>query len=73
MRTAFAGASAGARLPAEDSLPPGAAPEDVADEAVPSGRRFTMVPDRIKRIDRGLARMRGLVLPRPRPFGPGTV
>jgi hypothetical protein len=57
VRTAFASAAAGTRLPAEDSLPPGAAPEDVADEAVASGRRFTMVPARIKRIDCGLARL----------------
>ena len=56
MRTAFASASS-SRLLAEDSLPAGAAPEDVADEAVASGRRFTVVPARIKRIDRGLARL----------------
>lgn len=57
VRAAFAGAAAGIRLPAEDTLPSGAAPEDVADEVVASGRRFTMVPARIKRIDRGLARL----------------
>jgi hypothetical protein len=57
VRTAFACASPGTRLPAEDSLPPGAAPEDIADEAIASGGRFTMVPARIKRIDRGLARL----------------
>jgi hypothetical protein len=57
VRTAFTAAATGTRLPAEDSLPPGAEPEDIADEAVASGRRFTMVPARIKRIDGGLARL----------------
>jgi transposase len=37
-------------------MPPGAAPEDVADAAVAVGQRFTMVPARIRRIDHNLAR-----------------
>ena len=36
-------------------MPPGAAPEDVADAAVAAGQRFTMVPARIRHIDRDLA------------------
>jgi hypothetical protein len=55
VRAAFAGAVTGIRLAAEASMPPGAAPEDVADAAVAAGRRFTMVPSRIRRIDQDLA------------------
>lgn len=36
-------------------MPPGAAPEDVADAAVAAGQRFTTVPTRIRRIDHDLA------------------
>jgi hypothetical protein len=56
VRAAFADAVAGVRLPVEASLPPGAAPEDVADAAVAAGQQFTMVPARVRRIDRDLAR-----------------
>ena len=56
VRVAFARAVASIRLPVEADMPPGAAPEDVADAAVAAGHRFTMVPARIRRIDRGLAR-----------------
>jgi hypothetical protein len=55
VRTAFADAVTGIRLPVEASMPPGAAPEDVADAAVAAGTRFTMMPARIRRIDRALA------------------
>ncbi len=56
VRAAFARAVTSIRLPVEADRPPGAAPEDVADAAVAAGQRFTMVPARIRRIDRGLAR-----------------
>ena len=56
VRAAFAGAVARIRLPVEASMPSGAAPEDVADAAVAAGQRFTMVPIRVRRIDRDLAR-----------------
>jgi len=55
VRTSFADAVTGIRLPVEAGMPPGAAPEDVADAAVAAGTRFTMVPARIRRIDRALA------------------
>jgi hypothetical protein len=55
VRTAFADAVTSIRLPVEASMPPGAAPEDVADAAVAAGTRFTMMPARIRRIDRALA------------------
>jgi hypothetical protein len=55
VRVAFAGAVARIRLPVEATMAPGAAPEDVADAAVAAGHRVTMVPARIRCIDRGLA------------------
>ncbi len=55
VRASFADAVTGIRLPVEAGMPPGAAPEDVADAAVAAGTRFTMVPARIRRIDRALA------------------
>jgi hypothetical protein len=55
VRTAFAEAVTGIRLSVETNMPPGAAPEDVAEAAVASGTRFTMMPARIRRIDRALA------------------
>jgi hypothetical protein len=55
VRAAFADAITGIRLPVEADMPPGAAPEDVADAAVAAGPRFTMVPARIRRIDYDLA------------------
>jgi hypothetical protein len=54
VRASFAGAIASIRLPVEARMPPGAAPEDVADAAVAAGQRFTMVPARIRRIDHDL-------------------
>jgi hypothetical protein len=56
VRVAFADAVARIRLPVEASMPSGATPEDVADAAVAAGQRFTMVPTRVRRIDRDLAR-----------------
>jgi hypothetical protein len=56
VRAAFARAVTSIRLPAEGDMPPGAAPEDVADAAVAAGQRITMVSARIRRIDRDLAR-----------------
>jgi hypothetical protein len=55
VRASFAAAGGGARLPVEASMPSGAAPEDVADAAVAVGQRFTIVPARMRRIDRALA------------------
>ena len=55
VRASFADAVTSIRLPVEASMPPGAAPEDVADAAVAAGQRFTMVPARIRHIDRDLA------------------
>jgi hypothetical protein len=55
VRASFVGAIASIRLPVEVGMPPGAAPEDVADAAVAAGQRFTMVPARVRRIDRDLA------------------
>ncbi len=55
VRAAFADAITRIRLPIEADMPPGAAPEDVADAAVAAGTRFTMVPSRIRRIDHDLA------------------
>ena len=55
VRAAFAAAIASIRLPVEAGMPPGAAPEDVADAAVAVGQRFTVVPARIRRIDHALA------------------
>jgi hypothetical protein len=55
VRAAFADAVTSIRLPVEASMPPGAAPEVVADAAVAAGHRFTMVPARIRRIDHNLA------------------
>jgi len=52
---AFADAVTSIRLPVEASMPPGTAPEDIADAAVAAGPRFTMMPARIRRIDRALA------------------
>jgi len=56
VRASFAAAIGGIRLPVETGMPPGTAPEDVADAAVAAGQRFTMVPARIRRIDHDLAR-----------------
>jgi hypothetical protein len=56
VRMSFAGAIAGIRLTVEAGMPPGATPDDVADAAVAAGQRVTMVPARIRRIDRDLAR-----------------
>src|SRR6266567_222444 len=55
VRAAFADAVTSIRLPVEASMPPGTAPEDIADAAVAAGPRFTMMPARIRRIDRALA------------------
>jgi hypothetical protein len=55
VRAAFARAVTRIRLPVEATMPPGVAPEDVADAAVAAGQRLTMVPARIRRIDRDLA------------------
>jgi hypothetical protein len=56
VRAAFADAVTKIRLPVESCMPPGAAPEDVADAAVAAGQQATMVPARMRRIDRDLAR-----------------
>lgn len=56
VRDAFIGAIAGVQVPGEADVPPGAAPDDVVDAAVAAGRLFTLVPARVKRIDRNLAR-----------------
>jgi hypothetical protein len=56
VRAAFADAVTRVRLPIESSMPPGTAPEDVADAAVAAGQRSTMVPARMRRIDHNLAR-----------------
>lgn len=56
VRASFTSAVTNIRLPVEASMPPGTTPEDVADAAVAAGQRFTMVPARIRRIDRDLAR-----------------
>jgi len=55
VRASFAAAATGVRLPVEASMPAGAAPEDVADAAVAAGQRFTIVPARMRHIDRALA------------------
>jgi hypothetical protein len=57
VRAAFADAVTRVKLPGEASMPAGATPEDAADAAVAAGLRFTMVPARMRRIDRELARM----------------
>jgi hypothetical protein len=56
VRASFADAVTDIQVPGEASMPPGAAPEDIADAAVAIGPRFTMTPARVKRIDRDLTR-----------------
>jgi hypothetical protein len=57
VRASFARAIAAIRLPGEANMAPGADPDDAADAAVAIGLRLTMVPSRVKRIDRGLAKL----------------
>lgn len=55
VRASIADAISGIRLPGEAGMPPGAAPEDAADAAVAARLRLTVVPARVRRIDRDLA------------------
>jgi hypothetical protein len=57
VRAAFVGAANRVELSVERDMPLGSAPEDVADAAVTAGLRATMVPARIRRIDKALARL----------------
>ena len=57
VRGAFVGAANRAELSVERELPSGSAPADVADAAVAAGLSATMVPARIRRIDKALARL----------------
>jgi hypothetical protein len=57
VRAAFAGAVASIRLPGEASMSAGAGPDDIAEAVVATGQRFTMMPARVRRIDRDLARL----------------
>jgi hypothetical protein len=54
VRTVFAAVATSIGLTAERDAGPDAAPEDIADAVVASGARPTMVPARIRRIDRAL-------------------
>lgn len=55
VREAFAGAASAVRLELEAMMPAGSEPEDVADAAVAAGLTATIVPARVRRIDKALA------------------
>jgi hypothetical protein len=57
VRDAFTEAVNRLKLPGEDGVASGSEPEDFADAAVAAGLRFTVVPARMRRIDRDLSRM----------------
>jgi len=54
VRSAFDAAARSVKLAAEKHGLPDASPEDIADAVVASGARLTMVPARIRHIDRAL-------------------
>jgi hypothetical protein len=54
VREAFVEAVSNVTLSVEAKMPSGATPEDIADAAVAAGQRVTIVPARIRRIDRAL-------------------
>ncbi len=55
VRVAFVGAANRVELSVQRDMPSDSAPEDVADAVVAAGLRATMVPARIRRIDKALA------------------
>jgi hypothetical protein len=57
VRAAFVSATNRVEVSVQRDLPPDSTTEDVADAAVKAGLRATMVPTRIRRIDKALAQL----------------